>query len=336
MRFFKRWLFWVVAASAVIGVAVLFFITYGKWQALQVVYTNLEKRQGEVTKYNAHPLLPTSQAIELAKKLSDDYDRDIRKMVLDNYDRENVRTRFELLFADSGYTRDINAIDLNRYRSKYETERDIVLSVARDKGAYAVPLVKENSGFQYFDKNELSRDSITGLQKRFWISSAIYECLTAYNSKPLLLAGWKFVPETGDQAAELPARISAVKAVRQLGIVPPPDVSIEDPRYLDTRPVMEPFYYFAMWNIKVELAAPEGAVPGIVNELLNSSLFFFVSSISIKRRKAEILDRYALPMADIELTLVVLDFDETKLPEEFRPKADADVDKPEDAEGPNK
>ena len=324
MTFLRRWGFWLLCLAALAGAAGVGALAFDHLAELRSAWRKLDRYQRSVRRYSTGDL-PDRRAVEEARKLLSRWRDDIERMVRDNRRREYETTRFELFFSDRGLTRDIAGIDLNRYRSIYETKRDSVLARTRETCEAAfkragVPLrfslpPRDACGFRYFGEGgELSRDALPVMQKRFWIASAVYDCIASYNSSPVSLKGWSFDPKEGDKPARIPAFVAAVRSVAHRGLLNPPDLPPDDRRYEDTREVMKPFYYYKYWRVRLELDAPAGALPGIMKVFLDHPLLFGFEAVSVRRKEKYEPDRYSLPLASVTLDLLVLDFDESLFP----------------------
>ncbi len=324
MKTLGRWLFWVASGAlfvAALGLSAYLMLKYNEQTAAE---SRLIKAQNDLSKQSGRNKVATAESVAKARQISEKYDADIAEFVRARVDSEHRITNFEMLFCDSGLTDKISTIDLNRYRSIYETERDKVLESAARLGAFTMPR-REDCGFQYFTSSaDLSMDSLPMLQKRFWIAKSIYESLVSYNTTPVKVPAWSFSQTAGDTPSQQSASVSAVKVIRHRGMFNPPDLATDDPRYAKTRDAMKPFYFNRFWRTEIELEAPAESVNGVVSALLSNPLTSVVSSVKVRRIKDAKLDRYSLPNAAITITVCVLDFDEKLvLPEDSTPVEEA-------------
>ena len=133
MRVLKRWLFWGGATVALFGALFFAYVCVMNYFALQGAYQTLEGYQSKIRNY-ANDDFPTQKTIDNIQKLHNQWVKDLKELVRKNYDREHQRTKFEMFFSEFGLTDDETTIDLNQYRSIYETRRDKVLSRAAEEG----------------------------------------------------------------------------------------------------------------------------------------------------------------------------------------------------------
>ena len=309
MKTIKRWIFWIISGLVFVGACMFGYMVFNRYNELQATYSKVIEAQKRVSKYS-NSEFPTEKTIVLAEGLLEKWKGDLKQIVLSNYKREHSETKFELFFSDFGLTDDHTTIDLNKYRSIYETSRDEVLGRVKKDGNISFG-DKSDTGFQFFEKNAvLSSEVLPMIQKRFWISKAIYESLISYNSTPTLMAGWEFTEGEGDKAKDVPAFITTVNNISHKGMYSPPDLPEDDSQYEATRDVMQAFYYFKYWRVNVSMLAPSAAVPGIVRVLEKHPLMFRIKGLDIRAIEKQGLDRYSAPQSLIVLDLLVSDFDE--------------------------
>ena len=323
MRFLKRWFFWIFSTVGIVAAIVFGGMVFMQYSELAGNYKKLMRNQKAVKRYSTQKLA-SKKVIKSVEALLEEYRSDIKRLIENN--RKFERTNFELFFSEPRLTTDLNSIDLNKYRSIYETERDKVLASAKRDGAFALP-GKGKTGFQFFGNDSLlSRDALPVIQKRFWITQAVYQSFIEYNKNPLVIDGWEFVEDKGDVKKRREARITEVVQIRHRKVFAPPDLTSDDSGYLNTREVMKAFYFFDRLNLDVELIVPAEAVSAILRVLVRNPLLFGVRNIEVTRLENFSPDRYATPLSTVKLGLIVLDFNEELFEEKKEGEEDEFVD----------
>ncbi|GAB4153932.1 MAG: hypothetical protein Kow00107_04170 [Planctomycetota bacterium] len=325
MNTILRWGFWILSGIVLLGAVAFGVLVLGRYSALKSAWSAYTKSQNKV-KTLANKDFPNDATIKKAEELLGRMQADLEALVRDNYDREFRRTKFEQFLGGVGTISDAAAVDLNRYRSAYEKGRDTILSRAQEEAGLQLP-AKENCGFQYFEKGAaLSADSLPLIQKRYWISESIYNSIISYNNSPAMVKGWVWSDESGESAADLPAKVTAVRAVTHKGFWQPPDLPQDHRSWSATRGVMAPFYYFRYWQAELDLEIPAAAAPALIAKLLEARLPAAVGAIHLSRLKDAGSDRYSLPLSRLTVGLYILDFDQDAfadlIPELSRPEAE--------------